>query len=54
MFEQVKRDHAGTPWAARAEFELKRGFGIELNPVYHGPPSRNPPPKGPPVRIPKL
>jgi hypothetical protein len=54
MFKQVIEQHAGTPWAARAEFELKRGFGIELVEVYRGPPSNKPKPKGPPVKIPKL
>ena len=55
LFDRVLSDHAGTPWAARATWELKRGFGIELTEVYHGPPNRNPkPPSGPPVRIPKL
>jgi hypothetical protein len=54
MFARVMEEHAGTPWAARAEWELKRGFGIELREEYHGPPSRNPRPTGPPVKIPKL
>ena len=63
-FEQVIEDHAGTPWAARAQIELKRGFGFELSPqyVYAGPkkPVRRGPPRPPPKRpqvtvpIPKL
>jgi hypothetical protein len=36
-FEAVKRDHVGTPYAARADVELKRGFGVELNAVYYNP-----------------
>jgi len=31
---QVADDHRGTPWAARAEWELGRGFGVKLTPVY--------------------
>jgi hypothetical protein len=53
MFALVMQEHAGTPWAARAQWELKRGFGIELREVYHGPPPP-PRPSGPPVKIPKL
>lgn len=34
MFRQVMAEHAGTPWAARAEWELRRGFGVELAPDY--------------------
>jgi hypothetical protein len=34
MFKEIMANHAGTPWAARAEFELKRGFGVELVPYY--------------------
>jgi hypothetical protein len=37
MFKQIMKDHAGTPWAARAEHELKRGFGVELVPAYEHP-----------------
>jgi hypothetical protein len=53
MFAQVIQQHAGTPWAARAEYELQRGFGIDLVEEYRGPPSKSRP-KGPPVKIPKL
>ena len=38
MFERVKKEHPGTPFAARAEFELSRGFGVELIEQYYGPP----------------
>jgi hypothetical protein len=34
LFQEVMRQHPGTPWAARAEYELKRGFGVELVPWY--------------------
>ena len=30
LFREIVKNHAGTPWAARAEFELRRGYGIEL------------------------
>lgn len=37
LFKAVIREHAGTPWAARAEAELNRGFGVELNAHYYNP-----------------
>jgi hypothetical protein len=37
MFKEVSANHPGTPWAARAEYELKRGFGVELVPAYDHP-----------------
>jgi hypothetical protein len=37
MFRDVINDHAGTPWAARAEVELKRGFGVHLVEDYDAP-----------------
>lgn len=37
LFRQVVKDHPGTPWAARAEWELKRPFGIELVEGYQDP-----------------
>lgn len=37
MFKEIIESHPGTPWAARAEVELRRGFGVELVEVYHGP-----------------
>lgn len=37
LYEDILREHPGTPWAARAELELKRGFGIELAPDYEAP-----------------
>lgn len=53
LFESIIRDYPGTPWAARAQWELGRGFGVELQEIYHGPPGPPPPPH-PVVQIPKL
>jgi len=50
LFQKVIDYHPGTPWAARAEREMKRGYGIDLVPDYH-PPYYQPSGK---VRIPKL
>jgi hypothetical protein len=41
LFQMVINQYPGTPWATRAQFELSRGFGIDLNPEYYNP---NPPP----------
>jgi hypothetical protein len=30
LFARVIKDHPGTPYASRAEWELKRGFGVDL------------------------
>lgn len=53
MFEELISNHAGTPWAARAEHELQRGFGVELVEVYDAP---NPyiPPGTPLLPVPKM
>jgi hypothetical protein len=51
MFSILIQEHAGTPWAARAEFELRRGFGVELVPDYDGP---HPTPSGQLIPVPKL
>jgi hypothetical protein len=51
MFKAVIANHPSTPWAARAEYELQRGFGVELIPDYDGP---HPIPTGPVIPIPKL
>lgn len=53
MFKAISETHAGTPWAARAEYELGRGFGVELIEVYHGP-STPLPPGTPLIPVPKL
>ncbi|MCE9603377.1 MAG: VWA domain-containing protein [Planctomycetia bacterium] len=57
MLKAIMVEYAGTPWATRADFELKRGFGVDLVPTYYNP---NPPPStggGVPVRpftVPKI
>lgn len=50
LFAKVISLHPGTPWSARAEDELKRGFGVELNEGYD-PPNIN---TGTSIPIPKL
>ena len=30
----VAKSHPGTPWAARAQWEMNRGYGVTLSPVY--------------------
>lgn len=37
MFEQIQLDHPGSPWAARARWELQRGYGVDLYPEYRLP-----------------
>ncbi len=37
LFQQVAKEHPGTPWAARAEYELGRGFGCELREDHEDP-----------------
>jgi hypothetical protein len=41
LFQLVISQYPGTPWATRAQWELSRGFGIDLNAEYYNP---NPPP----------
>lgn len=53
MFRDVIKNHAGTPWAARAQWELDRGYGIHLVEDYDGP-YRQPPPGEPLIPVPKL
>lgn len=36
-FRQVRQRHPGTPYAARAEWELSRGYSVELFEYYHPP-----------------
>jgi hypothetical protein len=36
-FAQIKVDHPGSPWSARAAWELRRGFGVDLFPEYRIP-----------------
>ena len=37
LFKEVEEMHPGTPWAARAAWEMRRGFGVDLYPDYHHP-----------------
>jgi len=37
LYRRVIKDHPGTPWAARAEYELGRGFGVDLIEDYEDP-----------------
>jgi hypothetical protein len=37
LFKEIIATHPGTPWAARADYEVKRGFGVELVPIYDHP-----------------
>ncbi len=37
LFKQLVKDHPGTPWAARAQWELNRGYGVTLEPWYEPP-----------------
>jgi hypothetical protein len=48
LLEAIIKDHPGTPWAARAQWELGRGFGVELFPDYHAPYPSVANPKPPP------
>ena len=52
LFQMVINQYPGTPWATRAQFELSRGFGIDLVPRYFNP---NPPPGNgrPRVNVPR-
>jgi hypothetical protein len=48
LFNKIIQDHAGTPWASRAEDELRRGFGVELRQRWDDPR------RGQGVKLPKL
>jgi hypothetical protein len=37
LYKKVMDEHPGTPWAARAEYEIKRGFGCDLHEDYEDP-----------------
>lgn len=65
ILKQVIDDHAGTPWATRASWEIRRGFGVKLEPTFVDTRRLNRPRPAPamqmpnapppmPVRIPKL
>ena len=34
LLAQCAENHPGTPWAARADWERRRGYGVTLKPVY--------------------
>ena len=37
MFNEIRKNHPGSPWATRASWELSRGFGLDMRPFYHPP-----------------
>jgi len=37
LFKALIAEHPGTPWAARAEWELARGYGVELVEAFYDP-----------------
>jgi hypothetical protein len=49
LLQRINKDFPGTPWSARAQWELGRGFGVHLVPDYDEPyvhdPKAIPPPK---------
>ncbi|MCA9220618.1 MAG: VWA domain-containing protein [Planctomycetales bacterium] len=50
LFQTVIDNHPGTPWAARAKWELARGFGVDFVPDYDRPYTK---PTGPLIPVPK-
>jgi hypothetical protein len=57
-FRTIMREYDGTPWATRAEYELRRNYGFDLRADYYNP---NPPPStgggrrpAQPIRPPKI
>jgi len=47
LLRQIVQDHPGTPYAARAEWELRRGYGVDLREGWDDPRGRG-------VKLPKL
>ncbi len=47
LLKAVVKDHAGTPYAGRAQYELSRGFGVELRGHFEDPRRKS-------VKLPKL
>ncbi|HEX4131526.1 MAG TPA: vWA domain-containing protein [Pirellulales bacterium] len=41
LLKAVVKDHEGTPYAARAQYEIARGFGIELRAIFDDPRRKN-------------
>ncbi|MDY0169179.1 MAG: hypothetical protein RBS80_21735 [Thermoguttaceae bacterium] len=37
LLSEVVKNHPGTPWAARAQWEIRRGYGVDVYPYYEGP-----------------
>lgn len=37
MYERVKKEHSGTPWAKRAQDEINRGFGMKFVEGFRNP-----------------
>ncbi|MEZ6088146.1 MAG: VWA domain-containing protein [Pirellulaceae bacterium] len=37
LFEEIAVVHPGSPWSARAQWELRRGFGVDVVADYHDP-----------------
>lgn len=37
LYTEIMREHVGTPYASRAEWEIKRGFGVDLHEDYEDP-----------------
>ncbi|HUG93538.1 MAG TPA: VWA domain-containing protein [Planctomycetaceae bacterium] len=52
--EDVKRQHPGSPWAQRAEWELGRKFGVTFGTYYQAPPRPDAPPPPRPTPPPRL
>jgi len=50
LFDVVIDEHPGTPWAARAKWEKRRGYGVKLVPDYDPPYKK----VSNPIPIPKL
>lgn len=42
ILQRVMVEHSGTPYSMRADWELKRAFGMDLNEGYQDPKLRNP------------
>jgi hypothetical protein len=54
-FLRIQQEHPDTPWAVRADWEMKRGFGVTFVEAFHDPRTPAPMPKGsPPPPPPKL
>ncbi len=52
QFARVQEEHPNTPWAARAAWELTRGFGMTFAERYVAPPGPPPPPSTTPIAPP--